>query len=127
MNLGAERDETLVLGSIVVIISFLGILSSLSLVLKRSSCYLLPWLVWHLVFILSLFGTGLYLMINFTLLLDEIKVLKAVASTVPVLAGIFLIFIWVLMDQLYIQIKKTRVTAGRKHPIKKSSSAFKQC
>ena len=64
-------------------------------------------------------------MINFTLLVDEKKVLKAVASTVPVLAGIFLIFIWVLVDQLFIQIKKTRAATGRKDLIKKSTSTLK--
>ena len=75
-DLAAESDDTLVFGLIVVIISFLGIVSCLSLivgVLRRSSCFLLLWLVWHLVIILSLFGTGLYLMINFTLLVDEIR------------------------------------------------------
>ena len=120
-DLCVESDDTLVVGSIVVIISFLGILSSLSLivgVLRRSSCFLLLWLVWHLVIILSLFGTGLYLVINFTLLVDEMEVLKVVASTGPVLAGIFLIFIWVLVDQLFIQIKKTRAATGRKDLIK---------
>ena len=70
-DLGADIDDTLVIGSIVFIISFLGILSSLSLivgVLRRSSCFLFPWLVWHVVIILSLFGIGYNLVINFTLL-----------------------------------------------------------
>ena len=43
-DLAAESDDTLVLCPIFVIISFLGILSSLALivgVLRRSSCYLL--------------------------------------------------------------------------------------
>ena len=53
------------------------------------------------------------------------EVLKPVASTGPVLAGIFLIFIWVLVDQLYIQIKKARVATGRKDSIKKSTSTLK--
>ena len=46
-DLAAESDDTLVFGLIVVIISFLGIVSCLALivgVLRRSSCFLLLWL-----------------------------------------------------------------------------------
>ena len=52
---------------------------------------------------------GLYLVIYFLLLLEERNVTNAILSLVPILAGIFLIFPWVLVDQLYVKYKQTSI------------------
>ena len=60
-----DRDDTLALGAISVTLSFLGMVSSLLVavgIMRRSSCSLLPWLVWHVVIILAcfLYGSQVY-------------------------------------------------------------------
>ena len=89
--------------------------------MRRSSCCLLPW---HVMIILGCIGSGLYLVIYFTLLVKEREVVKAVVSIGPVLAGIFLIFLWVLVDQLYIKLKQTKVTIEVEDPHKRSISTL---
>ena len=99
-------------------ISLLGIISSLSLIVgisMKSPIFLLPWLVWHVVIILCCIGTGLYLVIHFMFLKDQREVLSAVLSIVPILVGVFLIFLWVLMDQLYIQLRQRKISEGVKN------------
>jgi hypothetical protein len=120
-----ERDDTLIFLAVALVISFLGILSSLVLVvgvLRRSSRCLLPWLVLHVVMILGCIGSGVYLVIYFLVLVEERAVDMAVVSAGQVLAGIFLIFLWVLVDQLYIQLKQTKVTIEVENPLRKSIS-----
>ena len=112
----ADRDDMSAIGAISVALSFLGIICSLLVVIgimRRSSCYLLPWLVWHVVIILACFGIGFYLAVNFTVLVDEMDVLKAVVSAVPVMAGIFLLFLWLLVEQAHASLRNRRVTASR--------------
>lgn len=53
--------------------------------------------------------SGLYLVIYFLLLLEERNVTNSILSLVPILAGIFLIFPWVLVDQLYVKYKQTSI------------------
>ena len=108
-----EIDNTLVFLILALVISALGIVTSLILiigVMRSSSCMLLPWLAWHVVIVLCCLGSGLYLLVYFLLLVDEIEEEKAVASAGPVLAGILLIFLWVLVDQLYLHLKQTQLT-----------------
>ena len=52
---------------------------------------------------------GLYLVIYFLLLIEERNVTNSILSLVPILAGIFLIFPWVLVDQLYVKYKQTSI------------------
>ena len=120
-----ESDDTLIFMAMALVISFLGILSSLVLlvgVLRRSSCCLLPWLVWHVVMILGCIGSGVYLVIYFLVLVEERAVDMAVVSAGLVLAGIFFIFLWFLVDQLYVQLKQTKVTIEVENPLRKSIS-----
>ena len=58
---------------------------------------------------MCLLCSGLYLVIYFLLLLEERSVTNAILSLVPILAGIFLIFPWVLVDQLYVKYKQTSI------------------
>ena len=122
-----DSDTSLIVLGLALIISFLGIITSLTLVIgvvRSSYCCLLPWLVWHVVIILSCIGSGLYLVVYFLLLVEDREEDMAVLSAGPVLAGIFLIFIWILVDQLYIQLKQTNVTIEVENPLRKSSSSL---
>ena len=49
--------------------------------------------------------SGLYLVIYFLLLLEERNVTHAILSLVPILAGIFLILPWVVVDQLLVSMR----------------------
>jgi len=122
-----DSDVTLIYLAIALSVSLLGIATSLVLVvgvMRKSSCCLLPWLVWHVVIILGCIGLGLYMVIYFTLLANEKEIVKSVVSIGPILAGIFLIFLWVLVDQLYIKLKQTRVTIEVEDPLKRSISTL---
>merc|ERR1711892_1634044 len=122
-----ENNATLIVVVIALLISFVGIITSLTLVIgvvRSSYCCLLPWLVWHVVIILSCVGSGLYLVVHFLLLVEEREEDMAVVSAGPVLAGIFLIILWILVDQLYIQLRQTKVTIEVENPIKRSSSSL---
>ena len=128
--LGVLEEET----DIVVIIlvttltaSLLGLVTTLllSLGVSRGTPRLfLPWLVWHMLQILGCVGSGLYLVIHFLLLLEERSVTNAILSLIPILAGIFLIFPWVLVDQLYVRYKQTKIIIEMDSPIKRSMSSL---
>ena len=68
--------------------------------------------------------SGLYLVIYFLLLLEERNVTNSILSLVPILAGIFLIFPWVLVDQLYVKYKQTKIIIEMDNPIKRSMSSL---
>merc|ERR1712106_789574 len=122
-----ESNATLIVLVIALLISFVGIITSLTLVIgvvRSSYCCLLPWLVWHVVTILSCIGSGLYLVVHFLLLVEERMEDMAVVSAGPVLFGIFLIILWILVDQLYIQLRQTKVTIEVENPLKRSSSSL---
>ena len=120
-----ESDKTFIFLVLTLIISILGIVSSLLLVMgvvRRSSCMLLPWLTWHVVIILVCIGSGLYLVVYFLLLAEDREEDKAIISATPIIAGIFLIFLWVLVDQLYLQLGHTKLTVAVDNNLRKSSS-----
>ena len=84
-----------------------GLLTSILLLAGvRSSVRMLflPWLIFNVLIIISLLGAGLYLIILFTLLLEQPDYLRAALSSPLVLLGIFLIFVWVLVDQLFLAL-----------------------
>ena len=91
-------------------------------VVRRCSCFLLPWLAWHVVMVLACLGSGLYILVHFLLLVEERAEEKAVLGAAPLLAGVFLIFLWVLVDQLYIQLRQTQLTIEVENPLSKSTS-----
>ena len=63
-------------------------------------------------------------MIYFLLLLEERNVTNAILSLIPILAGIFLIFPWVLVDQLYVKYKQTKIIIEMDNPITRSISSL---
>ena len=67
---------------------------------------------------------GLYLVIYFLLLLEDRNVTNAILSLIPILAGIFLIFPWVLVDQLYVKYKQTKIIIEMDNPITRSISSL---
>jgi len=86
-------------------IAFLGFLSSLFLIFGaqfRKRFLLLPWLISHFIIITLIFVAGLYLIINYTIILEDKDYLKASLSLFFIVAGILLIFTWILVDQFYI-------------------------
>lgn len=95
-----------------IVASILGCLTTILLIIgvsRKSSLLFLPWLVWHMLEILGSVASGLYLVIYFLLLIEERNVTNSILSLVPILAGIFLIFPWVLVDQLYVKYKQTSI------------------
>ena len=70
-------------------------------------------------------NSGLYLVIYFLLLLEERNVTNAILSLIPILSGIFLIFPWVLVDQLYVKCKQTKIIIEMNNPITRSISSLR--
>uniref|UniRef100_A0A0K2TYI1 Uncharacterized protein n=1 Tax=Lepeophtheirus salmonis TaxID=72036 RepID=A0A0K2TYI1_LEPSM len=105
---------------------FLGILVNL-LLLFGLSCnkrtLFLPWLVFHFMIILGCFALGLFIIIHYTILEPSKRAngeeeyekafdgdsqttqAMAVVSVIPLLVGIFLMFMWIFVDQLFIQMR----------------------
>ena len=67
---------------------------------------------------------GLYLVIYYLLLLEDRNVTNAILSLIPILSGIFLIFPWVLVDQLYVKLKETKIVIEMDNPITRSLSSL---
>jgi len=86
-----------VFGLLTAILLLIGVRTSIRMLF-------LPWLIFNVLVIISLLAAGLYLIIRFSLLLDEPDYLRAALSSPLVLLGIFLIFIWVLVDQLFLAL-----------------------
>ena len=124
-----ETDVVVILLVIVICVSVLGLVTTLLLsigVVRARTELFLPWLVWHMLTILGSIGSGLYLVIHFLLLLEERSVTNAILSLIPILAGIFLIFPWVIVDQLYVKYKQTKIIIemDTTDPIKRSMSSL---
>jgi len=122
-----ETDIVVIILVTTIIGSVVGLVTTLLLSLgvsRARSPLLLPWLVWHMLQILGSVGSGLYLVIHFLLLLEERSVTNAILSLIPILAGIFLIFPWVLVDQLYVKYKQTKIIIEMDNPIKRSMSSL---
>ena len=84
-----------------------GLTTSLLLLLgvrTSSRPLFLPWLTFNVLVILSLLGSGLYLVIHFSLLVESPDYLRAALSSPLLLLGIFLIFLWILVDQLFLAL-----------------------
>ena len=93
-------------------LALLGLLTAvLLLIAVRTSSRLLflPWLIFNVLVIVSLLASGLFLVVHFTLLLEERDYLSAALSSPVLLLGIFLIFIWVLVDQLFISLGQRKL------------------
>eukprot|EP00096_Caligus_rogercresseyi_P002136 TRINITY_DN1401_c0_g1_i3.p1 TRINITY_DN1401_c0_g1~~TRINITY_DN1401_c0_g1_i3.p1 ORF type:complete len:435 (-),score=120.08 TRINITY_DN1401_c0_g1_i3:396-1622(-) len=112
---------------------FLGILVNL-LLLFGLSCskrtLFLPWLVFHFMIILGCFALGLFIIIHYTILEprrlasgeedlekafdgdSRTAQVMAVVSVVPLLVGIFLMFMWIFVDQLFIQMRALKKKKG---------------
>ena len=93
-------------------LAFLGFLTAVLLLLgvrTSSRLLFLPWLIFNVLVIVSLLASGLFLVIHFTLLLEERDYLSAALSSPVLLLGIFLIFIWVLVDQLFISLGQRKL------------------
>ena len=92
-----------------LVLTFLGLITNLLLVIGAKTerrFLLLPWLVYHVLFVLACLGGGLYLALHFTVLAEEEEdYVSAVASLFPIVFGIFFIFVWILVDQLFIKLK----------------------
>ena len=86
-----------VFGLLTAILLLIGVRTSIRMLF-------LPWLIFNVLVIISLLAAGLYLIIRFSLLLEEPDYLRAALSSPIVLLGIFLIFIWVLVDQLFLAL-----------------------
>ena len=90
----------------VLVTLMLGFTTSILLVIAASSSssrLVIPWLVVHIVFILTLIlgGTGLF----FHLLINLAQPLRAVLCLIPVMTGALLIFVWTKIYQKYFIIK----------------------
>merc|ERR1711988_1193212 len=122
-----ETDLVVIILVTTMIGSVVGLVTTLLLILgvsRARSPLFLPWLVWHMLQILGTVASGLYLVIYFLLLLEERNVTNAILSLIPILSGIFLIFPWVLVDQLYVKYKQTKIIIEMNNPITRSISSL---
>lgn len=114
-----ETDVTLIILLVLFVISILGILFSLLViigVLQKSPCFLLPWLIFHVFIILLCICVGIYILIHFLVLTEERQVDMALLSVGPILIGIFLIFLWILVDQLFVKLRHIQLVIEVKSP-----------
>jgi len=121
-------DTRPLLMALVFVISLSGLSSSVSLIVGtifRYPCCLLPWLVWHMIVILLAIGSGFYLVIHFTLLVHQKDLVSAVVSLGPILLGVFLIFIWILVDQFYIKLRRLKQPRVTETLVRSLQSNFK--
>ena len=109
------NDSLIILG-IVLVVSLVGLVTSLLVVVgvrTEQAKLLLPWRVVHGTVILACYTGGLYQALHYTILVQHQDIVSACLSVCPVVAGIFITFLWVITNQLattFMQNKsKTRV------------------
>ena len=107
-EVGAALDERVIILTAVLVTCFVGLVTNLLLltgVKTEQRFLLLPWLIYHVLFILACLGGGLYLALHFTVLSDHEDYIKAVMALFPLVFGIFFIFIWIMVDQLFVNLR----------------------
>ena len=107
LKMETMMDSLAVMGAVLVV-TFMGLLTCLLLILgvrTEQRLLLLPWQLYHLGVILACFGGGLYQVLHFTVLTDGKDAFQACFALFPIVAGLFVIFIWVLVHQLAIRLR----------------------
>jgi len=130
VNTGIVSEEQLVhklhrsyvLLTIILIILFIGFLTSIMTSVqtdKRS--FLLPWLVFHLLLILSLVIGGTALSLHF--IINKKQLTRASFYTIPILTGFMLMFFWMKVYQAMFLIKtrEKKINAMKMHDLYKST------
>jgi hypothetical protein len=113
MKLKSMRSS-LILMTMIMVISLVGLVTCLLLVMgvKTGQVQLfLPWQVYHAVIILACFVGGFYQAMHYTVLAEREDTFKACLSLFPVVAGIFGVFFWVFVNQLFSRMKNKRQRA----------------
>ena len=103
-----SMGSSLVIMGTVLVISLLGLVTSLLLVMGvkiEHITLLIPWQVFHGIIILACFVGGIYQAMHFTVLATTEDTFHACLSLFPVVTGIFVIFLWVFVQQLSIRLK----------------------
>lgn len=98
----------IVLGIFATVGILVNVLLMLAIKLEKRTLFF-PWFVFHLITVMGCFAGGIYLALWFTILQQPDKTkpedqVLAVLAVFPIVGGIFLIFLWILVDQLYIQM-----------------------
>jgi len=109
-KMASMRDSLAIMGGGLVV-SFLGLLTCLLLVVgvkTEHRLLLLPWQVYHATAILACLGGGFYQALHFTVLAEDENTFHACLALFPVVAGIFLAFLWVLVYQLALRLRYRR-------------------
>merc|ERR1719219_1845365 len=91
--------------------SFLGVVTNLFLVVGvklEKGFLLLPWLVFHCIIILMSLGGGVYLGLHFAVLGKCQDYAKTAISMFPIVFGIFFIFVWIMVDQLFVRLRNKK-------------------
>ena len=88
--------------------AFLGFLSNLMLIVGAETFrfhLILPWIVFHMLFIIFLVPGGIILLFYFTI--HQSKEKRAALCSIPIMSGVLLLFIWLKVYQEFIIIKKS--------------------
>ena len=93
---------------ILLTFAFLGFLSNLMLIVGAETfCFrlILPWIVFHMLFIIFLVPGGIILLLYF--IIQQSKEKRAALCSIPIMSGLLLLFIWLKVYQEFIIIKKS--------------------
>jgi len=93
---------------ILLIFAFLGFLSNLMLIFGAETFrfrLILPWIVFHMLFIIFLVPGGIILLFYF--IIQQSKAKRAALCSIPIMSGLLLLFIWLKVYQEFIIIKKS--------------------
>ena len=114
-NIESMKTSLMIMG-ILLVISLVGVLTSLLLSLgvkTQHMCLVYPWQVYHVMVVVVCIVGGVYQAIHFTL---EGDTLLGWLSLFPLVTGIFLIFLSILTQQLAIRIRNNK-TVSQPHTI----------
>ena len=110
MRMGTMLGSLTLMGAVLVI-TFLGLLTCLLLIMgvkTEQRLLLLPWQLYHATVILACFGGGLYEAVYYAVLGEEEDKFLASMALFPIVGGIFVIFIWALVQQFFIRMRYRR-------------------
>ena len=101
-------DHSYFLLFILLTFAFLGFLSNLMLIVGAETFdfrLILPWIVFHMLFIIFLVPGGIILLLYF--IIQQSKEKRAALCSIPIMSGLLLLFIWLKVYQEFIIIKKS--------------------
>ena len=132
VNKGNISDEQLVFNlyksyvllTVILVILFIGFLTSIMIIVgvhTNKNFFILPWLVFHLLSILVMVIGGTALLLHFIVNKNQLK--RATICSIPIVAGIMLMFLWVKVYQqmFYIKIREKKKKTAKMYEIFKNT------